>query len=230
MRQGELLALRWVDLHFGGRFVAVNQTLVRGILTTPKNHQRRHVDMSGQRFTTLAALRVRQRARALKTGKKSPEMVFPSADRTYLDEANVRHVFYRILEKAKLRRICFHDLRHRFASLLIQQGESLAYVKDQLGRKSISITCDVDGLLVPGGNRAGGRSTRRCATICNPRATGGGCRGRSQTVKCFRSSGEPGGNRTHNPQIKSLLLCQLSYRPRGVLGMLGARKSRRGKM
>jgi hypothetical protein len=25
--------------------------------------------------------------------------------------------------------------------------------------------------------------------------------------------GEPGGNRTHNPQIKSLLLCQLSYRP-----------------
>ena len=27
------------------------------------------------------------------------------------------------------------------------------------------------------------------------------------------SNGEPGGNRTHNPQIKSLLLCQLSYRP-----------------
>jgi hypothetical protein len=27
--------------------------------------------------------------------------------------------------------------------------------------------------------------------------------------------GEPGGNRTHNPQIKSLLLCQLSYRPEG---------------
>ena len=26
-------------------------------------------------------------------------------------------------------------------------------------------------------------------------------------------NGEPGGNRTHNPQIKSLLLCQLSYRP-----------------
>ena len=28
-----------------------------------------------------------------------------------------------------------------------------------------------------------------------------------------RSRGEPGGNRTPNPQIKSLLLCQLSYRP-----------------
>jgi hypothetical protein len=47
--------------------------------------------------------------------------------------------------------------------------------------------------------------------------------------KSFVLSGEPGGNRTHNPQIKSLLLCQLSYRPEGVLGMLGARKSRRRK-
>jgi hypothetical protein len=33
-------------------------------------------------------------------------------------------------------------------------------------------------------------------------------------------AGEPGRNRTVNPQIKSLLLCQLSYRPTwGVLGV-----------
>src|SRR5688572_16493966 len=32
------------------------------------------------------------------------------------------------------------------------------------------------------------------------------------------STSEPGGNRTHNPQIKSLLLCQLSYRPMGGSG------------
>ena len=38
-------------------------------------------------------------------------------------------------------------------------------------------------------------------------------RGRQKTTKSLRTNGEPGGNRTHNPQIKSLLLCQLSYRP-----------------
>ena len=32
-------------------------------------------------------------------------------------------------------------------------------------------------------------------------------------------SGEPGGNRTPNPQIKSLLLCQLSYRPAARAGV-----------
>jgi hypothetical protein len=43
---------------------------------------------------------------------------------------------------------------HTFASWLIQQGESLPYVRDQLGHKSIAITVDVYGHLVPGGNRA----------------------------------------------------------------------------
>ncbi len=35
----------------------------------------------------------------------------------------------------------------------------------------------------------------------------------SDGAECCEWCGEPGGNRTHNPQIKSLLLCQLSYRP-----------------
>jgi integrase len=48
----------------------------------------------------------------------------------------------------------FHDLRHTFASLLLAQGESLAYVKDQMGHSSINVTVDVYGHLVPGGNRA----------------------------------------------------------------------------
>ncbi len=64
-----------------------------------------------------------------------------------------KRVFYRYLDLAELRRVRFHDLRHTFASLLIQQGESLVYVKDQLGHHSIQITVDTYGHLVPGGNR-----------------------------------------------------------------------------
>ncbi len=110
--------------------------------------------MSAQLADGLAALRLRQKAYALRTGKPTPEIVFPSRLGTLLDDANVRHIFGRVLEKAQLRRVRFHDLRHTFASLLIQQGESLAYVKEQMGHSSIQITVDVYGHLVPGGNRA----------------------------------------------------------------------------
>ena len=63
-----------------------------------------------------------------------------------------RH-FKKCLAKAGLRQIRWHDLRHSFASLLIQNGQSLKYVSDQLGHSSIKMTADVYGHLVPGANR-----------------------------------------------------------------------------
>src|SRR5262249_47960358 len=72
-----------------------------------------------------------------------------------LEYYNLKHRhFEKCLQKAGLRRIRFHDLRHTFASLLIQNGESLAYIKDQLGHSSIKMTVDVYGHLVRGANRA----------------------------------------------------------------------------
>ena len=57
------------------------------------------------------------------------------------------------LPNAKVRRVRFHDLRHTFATMLIQQGEGLAYVRDQMGHSSIKVTVDIYGHLVPGRNR-----------------------------------------------------------------------------
>ena len=72
-----------------------------------------------------------------------------------VDGDNLRsRVFYRLLEKAEVRQVRLHDLRHTYVSLLIQQGESLAYVRDQLGHSSIQVTADVYGHLVPSANRA----------------------------------------------------------------------------
>jgi integrase len=48
-----------------------------------------------------------------------------------------------------------HDLRHTYATILLTDGMSPAYVQRQLGHSSISITVDVYGHLVPGEGRAG---------------------------------------------------------------------------
>jgi integrase len=81
------------------------------------------------------------------------DWLFTTPQGTQLDPSNLRKVFYRLLVAAKLRRVRFHDLRHTFATLLIQQGEGLPYIRDQLGHSSIKITVDTYGHLVPGGNR-----------------------------------------------------------------------------
>jgi integrase len=72
---------------------------------------------------------------------------------TQLDPSNLRKMFNKLLTAAKLRRVRFHELRHTFASLLFQQGESPVYVKEQMGHSSIQVTVDIYGHLIPGGNR-----------------------------------------------------------------------------
>ena len=84
-----------------------------------------------------------------------PPWVFLTPAGHPVDGDNLRRrVFYRLLEQAGLRKIRLHDLRHTYASLLIQQGESLAYVQQQLGHSSVQVTVDVYGHLIPGANRA----------------------------------------------------------------------------
>lgn len=111
--------------------------------------------MSKQLTETLKALLLERKKETLKNGwGELPPWVFLSETGTMLDGDNLRQRVHRgTLKKAGLRAVRLHDLRHAFASLLIQNGESLAYVKEQLGHHSIQITVDTYGHLVPGGNR-----------------------------------------------------------------------------
>jgi integrase len=170
IRQGELISLKGTDIDFRGRFIHVQRNLSRGQITTPKNGKTRKVDMSAKLAEVLDAMLSRRRAAALEKEMEKPagerrdaaavvnavmeDWLFQTPTGTQLDPSNVRKIFNKLLTSAKLRRVRFHDLRHTFASLLLGQGESLAYVKDQMGHSSINVTVDVYGHLVPGGNRA----------------------------------------------------------------------------
>jgi integrase len=156
MRLGEALALQWGDIDWRGGFIEMRRNYVCGKITRPKSGKNRRVDMSQQLSEALRQLLTQRKAEKLE-GKwaELPEWVFCNTKGGIHHSNNLRRrVFYPCLEKAGLRRVRIHDLRHTFASLLIQQGESLAYVRDQLGHHSIQITVDTYGHLVPGGNRA----------------------------------------------------------------------------
>ena len=88
-------------------------------------------------------------------GEDVPEWVFINQKLNPINGDNWRRrIFKKALETAELRHIRVHTLRHTYASLLLQAGESMVYVRDQLGHSSIKVTVDIYGHLVPGGNKA----------------------------------------------------------------------------
>lgn len=147
LRLGELIALKWECIDFHGRFIDVRHGWSRGEISTTKNKKAREVHMSQHLTDTLKSLLLRRKAEALKNGTgEISEVVFLTPDGTRLDENNFRkQVFHRALGLAGLRRIRFHDFRHSFSSLLIEQGEDLNYIKEQLGHHSITLTVDTYG-------------------------------------------------------------------------------------
>jgi len=151
VRLGERLALQWGDIDWNGRFLTVQRNLVRGLITSPKSHQQRKVDLTPHVVTALQTWRRVQRARWFKKGKPMPEWVFPSRTGTPLEHCNVRQAFGRLLQRAGLRQIRIHDLRHTYATLLPQAGAPITYVSHQLGHGDASITLRVYAHWLPDG-------------------------------------------------------------------------------
>jgi integrase len=141
MRQGELFGLQWEDIDFARHQVHVRRSLWHGTLGTPKSRRsRRAIDMP----PTLE-----QALQQLSTSRRS-EFVFCSERGTPLDADNFRHrEFPAALQRAQLRRIRFHDLRHTYTSLLIAHGAHPKYIQAQLGHASIQTTLDRYGHLMP---------------------------------------------------------------------------------
>jgi integrase len=154
MRLGEILAVKWSDIDWNSHFIVVQRSYRRGKLGLPKSGKARRVDMSDQLEATLKVLLQKKRKEALATGKgQVGEFVFCKADGELFEQNFIRRIFKRALKKAGLREIRIHDLRHTYASLLLSQGVSPVYVKEQMGHHSISITVDIYGRWITSGDR-----------------------------------------------------------------------------
>jgi integrase len=155
MRMSELLGLQWGDLDFYGRVIEVRHAIVRGKVVSTKSSKIRRVDMSQHLTDTLKTLGVRRKEETLQRGWGDvPEWVFVNEVGRPLDPNDLRkRVFHRCLEKAGIRRVRFHDLRHTFASLLIARNESPKKIQSLLGHHSIQVTMDIYGHLYSEGSR-----------------------------------------------------------------------------
>lgn len=153
MRLGEILALRWADVDWNQKFIRVERSYKRGTVDKTKTGKARRVDMSDQLALTLKTLQTARKKEGLKEGRGEPIEIIFHRNRKHMEQNFIRRVFKRVLKKAGIREMRLHDIRHTYASLLLSNGESPVYVKEQLGHSGIDITVDIYGHLIPSSNR-----------------------------------------------------------------------------
>lgn len=123
MRQDEILSLAWSEVDLLRRTVTVLKS---------KNGEKRTIPLN-QKMTDLLKKKGSVR-------RADSSFVFPSLSGTKIIRRNLLRAFYASVERAGITGFRFHDLRHTFATRLVQAGVDLYKVAKLLGHKDIRMT------------------------------------------------------------------------------------------
>lgn len=142
LRQGECQALTWNDINFSENKISIGKTLTTKI--------------KGQKYTisspkTKSSIRIlpltKKLSDDLKTMKNNAIKYKDYSDNWFIfgnampfPESTIKKRKNEYCKKAEVQQIRIHDFRHSCASLLINQGASIALVSKWLGHSKISTT------------------------------------------------------------------------------------------
>ena len=127
-RKSELRLAKWtsIDEQKGELFVAVS-----------KSGRSRTIVLSKKALAVLEQIRLRSDALGMPITRDSWVFANP---RTHLPYTSLHIAFFKARESAGLNSVRMHDLRHTYASLLINNGASIYEVQQLLGHYNISMT------------------------------------------------------------------------------------------
>jgi len=121
MRRGEILNLKWENIDFQAKEILVENT---------KSGRPRTIDINSHLLNKLVKL---------KNEAQDSQNVFlnPKTGKPY---KKLQTSFNGARRRAGIKNLRFHDLRHTFASRLVERGVDLIRVKELLGHSSVKIT------------------------------------------------------------------------------------------
>ncbi len=149
LRPGELVGLHWGDIDWTKRVLNIRRTFRKGVEYVLKTKRsKRSIDIGDQLVGTL-----RQLARERFGNEDALELeqpIFVTLERTRIDVNNFRtRVWMPALVAAGLAYRKPYSLRHSFATLLLAEGQSVAYISAQLGHSSPVMTLNVYAKFLP---------------------------------------------------------------------------------
>lgn len=159
MRKGEVMALKWENINFRDRELHVEGNLCR-VRESNAVGRSKYVDKvlepkSAKSIRTIpltekaleALLIQKHRQDEIKEKYKvvydDQGFVFTEVDGSLLRQKGFMEEYHVFLKKYGISDIRFHDLRHTFATLLFEEGESAKVIQELLGHSTITITMDI---------------------------------------------------------------------------------------
>lgn len=152
LRRGELLGLQWSDINFTDKTATIKRSLIQidskvhlqESVKTKKS--KRVISLTDDCVKELKKLKARQAQDklALEEGLYQDNgFVFCWQDGRPLRPDYVYSTLKKLLKKNGFPEVRFHDLRHSFATIMLEQGIDLETVSAMLGHNSIAITADI---------------------------------------------------------------------------------------
>ena len=138
LRRGELLGLKWEDIDLSQGNLRVQRQIARingEIIEAPLKTKNAYRTLP---LSTDAVDVLREQRK--KSG--SSPYVFPSPTGGPISPDSILHMLHRVLKRAGLAQVRFHDLRHTFATLALQNGVDIKTVSGMLGHYSAGFTLD----------------------------------------------------------------------------------------
>jgi integrase len=134
LRLGELLDLRWRAVNFAGSSIFVESSFVRDVTSTPKSGAARTVPMAPEVASALSAHARRGPIRS------ESDLVFCGTRGGHVDANKLRARYYAALERAGVKRVRIHDLRHTFGTVCAAKGIPQTTIKEWMGHADLSTT------------------------------------------------------------------------------------------
>ena len=139
LRRGELLGLKWEDIDLEQGDLRVKRQIARingEVIEAPLKTKNAYRTLPLAEDTIVVLKQQRK-----KVG--SSPWVFPSPTGGPISPDSVLHMLHRVLKRAGLPKVRFHDLRHTFATLALQNGVDIKTRSGMLGRFSAGFTLDI---------------------------------------------------------------------------------------
>jgi integrase len=136
MRQGELLALRWLDVDWMARRIRVRLNFVRGRTGTPKSKRSsRSVPLADVLGGELDLLHQQS------AFNDDSDLVFahPHTGKP-IDRSRLLKRYKQALKRAGVRDVRFHDLRHTFGTHMAAQGVPMRTLQEWMGHRDFKTT------------------------------------------------------------------------------------------